>query len=399
MKVFIACLLFGLLLTIIAFLSFAQQNQSTQKLNPEIETIKKRILELENKLQTVENVDKMELAAKLADANTKLANAEFGKFERELRDSNDEWVRAWGLGFLTILGIFVAILLGVSYVFWYWLRSRADQLIADSVEKSLNGFKDAVNEVNVLKDQLRVLEKEHASAVLENLMDSYLLEENSHPEQIKALREEILLEVFGDEICLLEVRCKAVEVLAARKSSRLVAPVLKFLNSVVNSDLHQESAFDPIHYLNRLLNFVGKIYTNEAYEGFNKFLNRLLTEDLKHKDLFLTQTVFSLADIGVKLGIGDSVSILRRAIPDLNVPLLEYGTLSKLAEYFDRFRDPDGIKEILKNNSEDEVVGFYSFQESIEDKCLELLQKHDPEFVEEWQAQKATDNAKNKEPS
>ena len=144
MKAFIICLLMAALFGIIFPLSFAQQNQTTQKPDPQVETLNERISALESKLQTVENVEKMELAAKLLNAQAKLRNAEFGKFERELRDSNDEWLRAWGLGFLTILGIFVAILLGVSYVFWYWLRSRADQLIADSVEKSLNGFKAAV---------------------------------------------------------------------------------------------------------------------------------------------------------------------------------------------------------------------------------------------------------------
>ena len=57
-------LLLAALLGITAFLSFAQQNQNTQKPNPEIEALKKRILTLESKLQTVENVEKMELASK-----------------------------------------------------------------------------------------------------------------------------------------------------------------------------------------------------------------------------------------------------------------------------------------------------------------------------------------------
>ena len=79
---------------------------------------------------------------------------EIDKFKRELKDTNDEWLRERGVfGLLTIIGIFWSqLILGVSYVFWYWLRSRADQLIADSVEKSLNGFKEAVGQVNILKD-------------------------------------------------------------------------------------------------------------------------------------------------------------------------------------------------------------------------------------------------------
>lgn len=92
-------LLLVLSLAAIISLSFAQQNQITQNPNTEIETLEKRISELESQLQTVENVEKMDLAAKLADANAKLLNAEFGKLERELRDSNDEWLQAWGLGF------------------------------------------------------------------------------------------------------------------------------------------------------------------------------------------------------------------------------------------------------------------------------------------------------------
>ena len=110
MKAFIAFLLLIALFGIIFPLSFAQQNQNTRKPNPELEVLKKRISELESKLQTVENVEKMELAAKLADANAKLANAEFGRFERELRDSNNEWLRNWSLLLLAILSVFGAAL-------------------------------------------------------------------------------------------------------------------------------------------------------------------------------------------------------------------------------------------------------------------------------------------------
>ena len=87
------CLILATLLTIIHSGAFAQQNQSTQKPNTEIETLEKRILALENQLQTVENVEKMKLAAELADANAKLRNAEIDKYKRELKDSNDEWLR------------------------------------------------------------------------------------------------------------------------------------------------------------------------------------------------------------------------------------------------------------------------------------------------------------------
>ena len=132
MKAFIAFLLLVALFGIIVPLSFAQQNQNTQKPNPEVEALKIQ-------LQTVEN-EKMELTTKLADTNAKLREAEINELTSKLRESNNEWLREWSYWFLGVIGFFALILLGVSYVFWYWLRSRADQLITNSVEKSLNGF-------------------------------------------------------------------------------------------------------------------------------------------------------------------------------------------------------------------------------------------------------------------
>ena len=75
MKAFLISLLIAVLLGIMFSAPLAQQNQNTQKSDPEIEALKKRISELESKLQTVENVEKMEIAAKLADAQAKLADA------------------------------------------------------------------------------------------------------------------------------------------------------------------------------------------------------------------------------------------------------------------------------------------------------------------------------------
>ena len=131
------CLLLATLLAMICFGSFAQRNQSIQKPNPEVEALKIQ-------LQAVEN-EKIELTTKLADTNAKLREAEINELTSKLWESNNEWLREWSYWFLGVIGFFALILLGVSYVFWYWLRSRADQLIADSVEKSLNGFKEAMD--------------------------------------------------------------------------------------------------------------------------------------------------------------------------------------------------------------------------------------------------------------
>ena len=51
--------------------------------------------------------------------------------------------------------------------------------------------------------------------------------------------------------------------------------------------------------------------------------------------------------------------------------------------------EPAGIKEILINHITSESSGM----EDVEDWCLELLQKHDPAFVEEWRARETTDNS------
>ena len=139
MKSNIACLLLAVLSIIILPLLSAQQDQNSQRPDPEVAALKERILELESKLQTVENVEKMELAAKLAEANAKLANAEFNKFERELRDSNDRWLMKWNAFFLGVLAV-------IGVALWFSVKS----LIADRVEKSLNEFKETVDQVNTL---------------------------------------------------------------------------------------------------------------------------------------------------------------------------------------------------------------------------------------------------------
>ncbi len=378
MKKFIACLLLGALLGMIPPLLPAQQNQNTQKSNPEIEALKKRVSELEQQLQTVENVEKMDLARNYADAKAKLINVDVDKLKWELRDSNHKWLTGWILFFLAILS---AIGVGV----WSWLKSRTNQLIETEVEKNLNGFKEAVGQVDTLKNQQKVLEKEHVAAMLDSIADKPYGPRYSYPERIKALSEEALLWVLDDEIYGRVVRYLAAEVLANRKSPQLPSLLLKFLNSVVDweKDRLETYTFAPLS----LIHFLEEIYTHEVYQGLKRFLNRLLTENPKNKDLFLPETVSSLAGIGVKLNMGDSVPILKTAIPHLKNP--SHKVLSDLARYFDIFNEPAGIKEILINHVTSERSGM----EEVENRCLELLQKYGPAFVAEWRARATTDNS------
>ena len=387
MRKFILCLLLGALLGITFSPLLAQQNQNTQKSNPEVESLEERVSELEEQLQTVENVEKIDLQARLAEANTKLANAEFDKFEGKLRDSNNQWLQGWGAVFVGVIGFFVVVIGGVGAVFWFWLRSTADQLIAAEVEKSLNGFKEAVDAQNVIKSEIRVLKKEHAASVLEDFHYLPLNEEYDHPEQIKSLSEEDFLQVFDDEKYDLALRYKAAEVLAGRKSSQLVPLLLEFLNSVVDSNSNIN--FQAKSIQRGFVNLLGHIYTQEAYQGLKKFLNRLLVENPQHKDVFLTWTVFALGWVSVELDIRDSVPILRKAIPHLKDLQYEHDALSNLVGHFDSLNEPEAIKEILTNHVTDESSGM----EEVEDRCLELLQKYDPEFVNEWRSKKMTNNS------
>ncbi|MYF99674.1 hypothetical protein F4212_11180, partial [Candidatus Poribacteria bacterium] len=133
--------------------SIAQQNQNVLKTDTEVEKLKKRVSELEGKLKTVETVEKMELKAKLAEAEEKLLNAEIDKYKRGLKDENDEWLRTWSLWFVGIIGFFV---LFVGGSFWYWLRSRSDQLIVNEIEKRINKFQEAVVRVDSLDEQISI---------------------------------------------------------------------------------------------------------------------------------------------------------------------------------------------------------------------------------------------------
>ena len=385
MQKFIACLLLVVLLGMIPPLLPAQQVQSAQKLDSEMEVLKKRISALERQLQTVENVEKLDLQAKLAEANAKLINAGIDKYKRELRDSNDEWLRNWGiilLAFLSVVG------LGV----WSWLRSKTNQLIANEVEKNLNGFEAAVNQVEAMKDELGLLKKEHAATMLEAVINYDFLDERNPPERIKLLGEETLLQVFADERYHLLLRYKAAEVLAGRQSTELIPLLSNLLTVLADSELeiHQYYTVPGLPILTNGVRFLAHIRTREAYQALQKFLDYLLTDNPKRKNWFLWDTVSSLVQVGIKLNMGDSVPILTKALSDLENPGHE--VLDKLVEYFHKFNEPASIKKILVNYLEDETYMDLPTKH-LKDKCLELLQEHDPALVDEWRARETSDNS------
>ena len=132
------------------------------------------------------------------------------------------------------------------------------------------------------------------------------------------------------------------------------------------------------------------MHTEEAYQGLKKFLNRLLNDDTGLNSMLLTQTAVSLAQASGELNKRDSLPILRKTVPDLDVESHEDQALRNLIEHFDRFNEPDGIKDILKNGIADRMP-------EVETRCLELLEKHNPDFVRDRKAQKETTNTQNEE--
>ena len=380
MKINIVYLLLIALLGITVSASIAQQNQNVTKTDTEVEALQKRVSELESKLQTVENVEKMELA-------TKLVNSEFGKFERELRNSNDKWLWGWTAFFAAIVVIVVTV---IGVAFWVVVKS----MIADRVEERLKGFQEAVGNLNEIKDQLGILEDGYTYTVLRGFGESYFWSQNLDFKEIKALREETLLRILDDNTYPFAIRYRAVAVLAYRKSLRLVFPVLKLLNSVVNLDLssdpHYDSRPETEHSMLYLVSYVGKIHTQESYEGLKKFLISLITDNPKNRDMFLTQTAFTLFWISLELNMGDSVSVLRLAIPHLKVGQSDLQALQNFTKYFDIFKQPEGIKEILTHYAADKMP-------ELEEKCLNLLEKYDPDFVREQREEKASTNTEGEE--
>ena len=369
MRKFIVYLLLGVLISIVVFPSFAQQNQNTSQ--QEIEALKKQLSEIQTQLKTVENAEKMELATQLADANTKLINADFDKMKLELKESNQQWLWGW----TAFLGVMFAVF---GLVLWFFVKS----LIEDRVEERLNGFKESVEKVNILEGQLVTLKEEHAASVLEqNLNIGY---NGSYAESVNVLLNEVLLGVYKDKTRRLAIRDKAAEVLADRDYSPIVSPILEYLNDVVDSDLdldpEWETPKDIQHYLYRHIRFVEEICTDEAHAGLKQFLNRLITKEPKQKRLLLTPTVYSFAKVCVELNMRDSTSILKSAVSHLQDP---DHNLSSLAECFAELNSPEGIKEIYNIHAKGKMS-------ELEETCLNLLGKYEPDFVREQREEKAS---------
>ena len=231
-----------------------------------------------------------------------------------------------------------------------------------------------------MKNQIdEILEEEQAAAMLENISD-YVSENGAYAAKIKAISEETLLQIFESKKYSIKTKYGAVKMLVEQKSTRIVAPLLQFLNSFFNFKFDSKDDLpETAIYLSSFITYLTYIPTLETYEGLKKFLDRLLTESQGHKQVFLNETIISLAYLSVQLKRVDAILLLRAAISHIAYPP-DTNDLKIMIRYFDDLNDPESIKKIL---TEHVRIGMGD----IEYKCLNLLQKYDPDFVKQWQVE------------
>lgn len=379
MKLNIIYLLLMVLLGIIVSASIAQRNQNVPKTDTEVEKLKNRVSELEGKLQTVENIEKMELAAKLAEAQAKLNKTDIDKLKGELRESNNDWLRAWNNWFISIVSV-IALIIGTAL--WLVLKT----LIETGIKKRLDGFKESVDKISKLEGQLEALKKELAVSVLDNFTQHLPVELEMHNEAIKALSDEMLLEIFTDKTSNLEIKWKAVDVLVARNSTQLISPVITSLNNIADSDIEKITFGERFRLPSEFWGKLNGINNKETYQELKNFLNLLITDNPKNKDIFLNWTVILLVQVSSELDRSDSVSMIIETIPDLDNYSFEENDLKSLVEYFNKFQEHEGIKEFYNAH----IKGKFP---ELEEKCLDLLEEKFSDFVKEQREEKAsTDN-------
>ena len=254
------------------------------------------------------------------------------------------------------------------------------------VEKSLNGFKDGLKQVNKLKDELGILGKAYAVSVLGNFINKSMKEQSYYRKHVDPLSPETLNDIFYDKKYSAPIRQVAASIMIERKIPQFVSSYFESINSAVDTDIDDMEH----NVLKFCIHYFRFSHTDESYQELKKFLERLLTDKLKHRDFYLTSTVFVIADISIKMNTDDLVQIMLRALPFLDEKQISVGNMQILVEYFKKFQQPQGIKEILKFNLEEKIIW-------LESKCLEILQEHDPEFVRNWKTDKEKANTESEE--
>lgn len=380
MKINIACFILIVLSGVTISTSIAQENEDVPKAGTEVETLKNRVSELEDKLKIVENVEKMELAAKLAEAQAKLNNTDIDKLKGELRESNNDWLRAWNNWFIGIVSV-IALIIGAAL--WLVLKT----LIEKGIKKRLDGFNDAIGKVKILSEELRMLKREYAASQLAE-PDGYSEDDEPiYSHTVMTLSDETIIDVLTCKTYIVYVRIRAAELLKKRDPIQTLPKLIEFVDSLLDSGLYGTLDYPTQTHLRDILSLFKDIETNETYIGLGKILNRILSMEGNQElvRILLTMIIYSLAYVGTALNTGSLVHKMCKALPYLEVNIYDTKAFIVLIEYFDKFDKPAGIKEILTQHVTSEMS-------DLETQCLELLGKHDPDYVREWNEKKEANN-------
>lgn len=397
MKMSIVFLILIVLLSSVFFYMLMRQNHNHQKLESEYESLQKRLTALEIQPQTGQDEQKTNLATQLAEANIKLINTDFSKFERELRNSNDKWLWSWTGFFVAIVAIVVTV---IGFALWFSIKS----MISDKVEDHLKGFQIVFDQVKELKNELRVLKREFAAKMLDEphdiMEDDEVSEEGVYiyPDTIMSLSEQTLLDVLNFETYPIFTRIRAAEILKKRNPMQSLPMLLQMVNSFLDIDIYKdqdivedEYIVDMRWHLRGLVNLFKDMHTDETYRGLSKLLTRVLKiKDTNLKKLHLNWILFSLAYIGDALNTGKDISKMIDALPNLLITIEDTNEFQNLVEYFNKFQEPEGIREIYNIHAKGKMP-------DVEETCLNLLEKYDTDFVREEREEKASTNTEGKE--
>lgn len=365
-----------------------RQKQNYQNLESEFEALQERVAALEILPQTGQDDGKTNLATQPANANTRLINFDFDKLKLELKESNQQWLWDW----TSFLGVMFAVF---GLALWFVVKS----LIADRVEKDLKGFQESVEQAKKQQERIRIIEREYAALMLAEPEEITQDDEYIYSDTVMSLSKQTIIDVINHKTYSIYVRIRAAEILKKRNPERSLPVLLEMVNSFLDADVIRDEDIDAIWHLRDLVPLFKDIHNEKTYRRLSKLLARVqkLNDDTDLKKVYLNWIVFSLAYIGAALNIESAISTMRVALPNIEISVEDSNSLVEdsnnletLVNYFYKFQEYEGIKEILTNGLTDDFP-------EVEKQCLEVLERHDPNFVKDWKDKKEVNNTESEE--
>ncbi len=369
-------------LVVFAFWLYAQVDHTYKTLESQIGSHTERLEVLEIPPQTGEDEEKIKLRTQLADANTKLINADFDKMKLELKESNQQWLWEW----TAFLGVMFAVF---GLALWFVVKS----LIADKVEKHLKGFQESVEQVKKQQERIRIIERDYAAQILAAPDEISESGEYIYAETVRSLSEQTILDVIHHTAFSIYVRIRAAEILKKRNPEQSLSVLLEMVNSFLDTDVIKDEDIDTMWHLRDLVPLFKDIHDEKTFRGLSKLLARVLKlkEDTDIRKAQLYWIVFSLSYVGDALNTDKVIPKMRDALPNLFVSDKEdSNNLENLANYFNKFQEYEVIKEILTS-------GLTENMPDVEEHCLKLLPEEYSDFVKDWKENTNKDNEKTNE--